>query len=120
MNRWLPVAGMVCAALFLSRPVKADIDVVKDAAGDRRFTENCPQRRCEPFLKTRISGASTPKLSRYRSKTRPPPELMTTTATIPKHCWGTPIKIFQADSADQSKAGQSPGRWSGVRQAPPA
>ena len=70
MNRWLPVVGIVCAALFLSRPVEADIYVVKDAAGDRRFTENCPQRRCKLFLKTRISGASTPKLSRYRSKTR--------------------------------------------------
>ncbi|MFO1433667.1 MAG: lytic transglycosylase domain-containing protein [Candidatus Competibacteraceae bacterium] len=70
MKRWLPVMGIACAALFLSWPVEADIYVVKDATGDRRFTENCLQRRCKLFLKTRISGAPAPKLSRYRSKSR--------------------------------------------------
>ncbi len=66
MYRWLPVVGIACAALLLSAPVGADVYVFKDASGDRRFTESCPQRRCKLFLKTRISGALQPKLSRTR------------------------------------------------------
>ena len=68
MNRWLPLVGMVSVVLLLSMPVQADVYVFKDATGDRRFSDNCPQRRCKLFLKTRISKAPPVKLSGYRGK----------------------------------------------------
>jgi hypothetical protein len=74
MKRWLSSAGVGFAALLLTVPCQADIYTVKDAVGIRHFTDKCPYRRCQLFLKTGVHNKLLEKPANRYSKTGSRPD----------------------------------------------